>query len=63
MNYVIGVSNPLNGVLVISPTYGWLTLLAFLILASGALWLVSKPRSRPPQEMERHRQREYPDAA
>ncbi len=63
MNYMMSVSSPLNGVLVISPTYGWLTLSAFLILASGALWLLSKPRARPPHETDRYRQREYPDAA
>ena len=63
MNYLIGVSNPPVGVLVMSPTSGWLTLLAFLVLSSGVLWFLSKPSAKPPHDDEGRRQIEYPDAA
>lgn len=63
MNYMIGVSSPSVGVLVMSPMSGWLTLSAFLILSSGLLWFLSKPGVKPPHDDEERRQMEYPDAA
>lgn len=61
MNYWINVASPPDGILAVSPTYGWLTLLVFLIVSSGALWILSKPSVPPPRDDEN--EREYPDAA